>query len=184
MWGDKNKNQDLNAGDSGGTDQEKLLTSLVTELQESQRLVRFQQRLLQDGLISPPPSELGDCYFLEEWERLQMRRSEFDRQRRTFESERQSFTDAAVRLGREVKTAKRECSNAGVDRCSGRSVTALWSPGLRMKLKSQTMFSAFHLFHEGKRFSLIYCRGDASKFCHGGSFYTQQPDLSPNTLTC
>nr|XP_054599967.1 afadin- and alpha-actinin-binding protein isoform X1 [Nothobranchius furzeri] len=84
-----------------GTDHYKLLVQLETELAESQQLVRFQQQLLQDSVASPLPSELSDSYFLEEWERLQMSWEEFDRQRRTFEKERQAFTDAAIRLSRE-----------------------------------------------------------------------------------
>lgn len=58
---------------------------------------------MQDNLASPVPCELADSYFLEEWERLQMRWAELDHQRRTFERERQSFTDAAIRLSHEVR---------------------------------------------------------------------------------
>ncbi|XP_051239684.1 afadin- and alpha-actinin-binding protein isoform X3 [Dicentrarchus labrax] len=86
---------------SVGTDHDKLLTRLETELKESQQLVRLQQQLLQDSLASPVPSELADSYFLEEWERLQVGWSELHHQRRTFERERQSFTDAAIRLSHE-----------------------------------------------------------------------------------
>lgn len=57
---------------------------------------------MKDTLASPIPSELTDSYFLEEWERLQVRWAEFHHMRRTFERERQSFTDAAIRLSREV----------------------------------------------------------------------------------
>ncbi|XP_029294305.1 afadin- and alpha-actinin-binding protein [Cottoperca gobio] len=90
----------LSEGHSG-TDHDKLLARLETELKENQQLVRLQQQLLQDSLASPVPSELADSYFLEEWERLQMRWAELDHQRRTFEKERQSFTDAAIRLSHE-----------------------------------------------------------------------------------
>lgn len=58
---------------------------------------------LQDDLASAVPSELANSYFLEEWERLQMRWAELDHQRQTFERERQSFTDAAIRLSHEVR---------------------------------------------------------------------------------
>lgn len=58
---------------------------------------------LQDSLASPVPSELADSYFLEEWERLQFRWAELHHQRRTFEKERQSFTDAAIRLSHDVR---------------------------------------------------------------------------------
>ncbi|XP_041790381.1 afadin- and alpha-actinin-binding protein [Chelmon rostratus] len=84
-----------------GTDHDKLLAQLETDLKESQQLVRLQQQLLQDSLASPVPSELADSYFLEEWERLQVSWAELDHQRRTFERERQSFTDAAIRLSHE-----------------------------------------------------------------------------------
>ena len=53
--------------------------------------------------MSPVPSELADSYYLEEWERLQMRWAELEHQWRTFERERQSFTDAAIRLSHEVR---------------------------------------------------------------------------------
>ncbi|KAM7009195.1 afadin- and alpha-actinin-binding protein isoform 4-T4 [Tautogolabrus adspersus] len=89
-------------GHSGvGTDHDKLLAQLETELKESQQLVRLQQQLLQDSLASPVPSELADSYYLEEWERLQMHWAELKHQRKTFERERQSFTDAAIRLSHE-----------------------------------------------------------------------------------
>ncbi|KAM7390921.1 hypothetical protein PAMA_008902 [Pampus argenteus] len=86
-----------------GTDHDKLLAQLETELKASQQLVKLQQQLLQDSLMSPAPSELADSYFLEEWERLQVRWAELDHQRRTFERERQSFTDAAIRLSHDVR---------------------------------------------------------------------------------
>ncbi|XP_041641035.1 afadin- and alpha-actinin-binding protein B [Cheilinus undulatus] len=84
-----------------GTDHDKLLAQLETELNQSQQLVRLQQQLLQDSLVSPIPSELADSYFLEEWGRLQLHWAELDHQRKTFERERQSFTDAAIRLSHE-----------------------------------------------------------------------------------
>ncbi|XP_070684591.1 afadin- and alpha-actinin-binding protein [Pempheris klunzingeri] len=84
-----------------GTDHDKLLARLETDLKESQQLVRVQQQLLQDSLASPVPPELADSYFLEEWERLQERWAQLDHQRRTFDKERQSFTDAAIRLSHE-----------------------------------------------------------------------------------
>ncbi|KAG7316089.1 hypothetical protein KOW79_020955 [Hemibagrus wyckioides] len=84
-----------------GTDQEKLLAQLEEELEQSRELVRVQQQLLQDSVIAPLPDPLIDSYYLEEWERLQDKWAEFDRQRRSFQQERQAFTDAAIRLGRE-----------------------------------------------------------------------------------
>uniref|UniRef100_A0A3Q0RMU7 Si:ch211-286b5.4 n=1 Tax=Amphilophus citrinellus TaxID=61819 RepID=A0A3Q0RMU7_AMPCI len=92
-----------------GTDQEKLLAQLEAELKESQHLVRLQQQMLQDSLASPIPSELTDSYFLEEWERLQARWAELNHMRRTFERERQSFTDAAIRLSREDFEQQKAC---------------------------------------------------------------------------
>ncbi|KAM4750178.1 afadin- and alpha-actinin-binding protein B [Anableps anableps] len=86
---------------AAGTDHDKLLAQLETELKESQEVVRLQQQLLQDSLVSTVPSELSDSYFLEEWERLQMSWAELTHQRRTFESERQAFTEAAIRLSHE-----------------------------------------------------------------------------------
>ncbi|XP_029707031.1 afadin- and alpha-actinin-binding protein B-like isoform X5 [Takifugu rubripes] len=98
----------LSEGQTGAdTDQDKLLARLESDLRESQQLVRLQQQLLQDSLASPVPPELADGYFLEEWQRLQRRWAELRRQRRTFERERRSFTDAAVRLGREVSAPNR-----------------------------------------------------------------------------
>ncbi|XP_067439715.1 afadin- and alpha-actinin-binding protein B isoform X2 [Thunnus thynnus] len=91
----------LSQGHTVGTDHDKLLAQLETELKASQQLVKLQQQLLQDSVESPVPSELADSYFLEEWERLQVRWAELDHQRRTFERERQSFTDAAIRLSHE-----------------------------------------------------------------------------------
>ncbi|KAF5897115.1 afadin- and alpha-actinin-binding protein B-like, partial [Clarias magur] len=84
-----------------GTDQEKLLAQLEEELEQSRELVRVQQQLLQDSVSTPLPDPLIDSYYLEEWERLQDKWTEFNRQCRSFQQERQAFTDAAIRLGRE-----------------------------------------------------------------------------------
>lgn len=62
----------------------------------------------QDSLASPVPSELADSYFLEEWQRLQLHWAELRHQRKTFERERQSFTEAAIRLSREVRIKSRK----------------------------------------------------------------------------
>ncbi|KAM6939518.1 afadin- and alpha-actinin-binding protein B, partial [Xenentodon cancila] len=86
---------------TASTDHDKLLVQLETELRETQQLVRLQQQLLQDSAASPVSSELSDSYYLEEWERLQMCWAELNQQRRTFERERQAFTDAAIRLSHE-----------------------------------------------------------------------------------
>ncbi|XP_036416150.1 afadin- and alpha-actinin-binding protein [Colossoma macropomum] len=81
------------------TDQEKLLAQLEEELEQSRELVQVQQQLLQDNVDSPLPDALIDSYYLEEWERLQDRWVELKHQRRSFQQERQAFTDAAIRLG-------------------------------------------------------------------------------------
>ncbi|XP_038570049.1 afadin- and alpha-actinin-binding protein isoform X2 [Micropterus salmoides] len=102
----------LSEGRTGvGTDHDKLLAQLETDLKESQQLVRLQQQLLQDSLTSPVPIELADSYFLEEWERLQVRWAELEHQKRTFERERQSFTDAAIRLSHERRDFERQKSS-------------------------------------------------------------------------
>ncbi|KAJ8246222.1 hypothetical protein GJAV_G00265190 [Gymnothorax javanicus] len=84
-----------------GTDQEKLLAQMEADLEQSKHLVRLQQQLLQDNISGPLPSALADSYYLEEWERLQAKWAEFESQRRSFQRERQAFTDAAIRLGHE-----------------------------------------------------------------------------------
>ncbi|XP_024115740.1 afadin- and alpha-actinin-binding protein B isoform X2 [Oryzias melastigma] len=86
---------------AAGTDHDKLLAQMEAEMREAQKLVRLQQQLLEDSLSYPPPPELLGSYFLEEWERLQMRWAELHHQRQTFERERQAFTDAAIRLSHE-----------------------------------------------------------------------------------
>ncbi|KAM8842739.1 afadin- and alpha-actinin-binding protein [Synchiropus picturatus] len=92
----------LSSGRSAaGTDQDKLLAQMEMELQESEQIVRMQQQMLQESFVSPVPVELSDSYFLEEWERLQMRWEEFRHQRSSFEMERRAFTDAAIRLAKE-----------------------------------------------------------------------------------
>lgn len=45
---------------------------------------------------------LSDCYTLEEKERLKEEWRLFEEQKRNFERERKYFTEAAIRLGREV----------------------------------------------------------------------------------
>ncbi|KAM6972522.1 afadin- and alpha-actinin-binding protein [Aplochiton taeniatus] len=85
-----------------GTDQDKLLAQLETELEQSQQLVRLQQQLLQDSAVCAIPSALVDSYYLEEWEQLQARCAELECQKRSFQRERQAFTDAAIRLGHEI----------------------------------------------------------------------------------
>lgn len=66
--------------------------------------------LSQSSAADPLPDPLIDSYYLEEWERLQDKWAEFKRQKRSFQHERQAFTDAAIRLGREVR---RKLSDGG-----------------------------------------------------------------------
>ncbi|XP_039504313.1 afadin- and alpha-actinin-binding protein isoform X2 [Pimephales promelas] len=91
-----------------GTDQEKLLAHLEEEVEQSRELIRAQQELLQDRVSSPLPAVLMDCYYLEEWERLQARWEELNRQRRSFQRERRAFTEAAIRLGHERTEFERQ----------------------------------------------------------------------------
>ncbi|XP_019744705.1 afadin- and alpha-actinin-binding protein isoform X2 [Hippocampus comes] len=99
---------DLRGHTGDGTDHDKLLAQLQMELKQSQQIVKLQQQMLQDSLLSSLPSELTDSYFLEERERLQVQWAEFKQQRRTFERERQSFTEAAIRLSRERQDFENE----------------------------------------------------------------------------
>lgn len=52
-------------------------------------------------------SLLRDCYLLEEKERLKEEWSLFKEQKKNFERERRSFTEAAIRLGLEVSSQRR-----------------------------------------------------------------------------
>ncbi|KAK1803094.1 hypothetical protein P4O66_021626, partial [Electrophorus voltai] len=83
------------------TDQEKLLAQLEEELEQIRELVQVQQQLLEDNVVPPLPDVLIGSYYLEEWEQLQDMWVELNHQRRSFQQERQAFTDAAIRLGRE-----------------------------------------------------------------------------------
>uniref|UniRef100_A0A8C5PG60 Uncharacterized protein n=1 Tax=Leptobrachium leishanense TaxID=445787 RepID=A0A8C5PG60_9ANUR len=94
------------------TDHEKELTSLRKETEElrqelgrSRDLIRQQQELLQEQMFPKPGegqvSPLWDAYFLEEQLRLQQDRAIFEEQKWAFQDEREKFTEAAIRLGRE-----------------------------------------------------------------------------------
>ncbi|XP_075200013.1 uncharacterized protein LOC142302790 [Anomaloglossus baeobatrachus] len=94
------------------TDHEKELTRLKKEMEElkeelgqSQELISQQQQLLQDQLMPQPgegqQSPLWDAYFLEEQLRLEQDRTTFEEQKLAFQDERDKFTEAAIRLGRE-----------------------------------------------------------------------------------
>ncbi|XP_063302040.1 uncharacterized protein LOC134601474 [Pelobates fuscus] len=94
------------------TDHEKELTSMRKEMEElreelekSRELISQQQELLQEQMLPKPGegqvSPLWDAYFLEEQLRLQQDRAIFEDQKRAFQDEREKFTEAAIRLGRE-----------------------------------------------------------------------------------
>ncbi|XP_044129702.1 uncharacterized protein LOC122922980 [Bufo gargarizans] len=94
------------------TDHEKELTQLKKEVEElkeeleqSRELISQQQQLLQDHLVPQPgegqQSPLWDAYFLEEQLRLEQDREAFEEQKMAFQDEREKFTEAAIRLGRE-----------------------------------------------------------------------------------
>ncbi|XP_075062706.1 uncharacterized protein LOC142151218 isoform X2 [Mixophyes fleayi] len=94
------------------TDHEKELTRLKKDVQElrdeldqSRELISQQQQLLQDQMLPPPgegqPSPLWDAYFLEEQLRLEQDLAVFEEQKMAFQDERDKFTEAAIRLGRE-----------------------------------------------------------------------------------
>uniref|UniRef100_A0A8D0HJ94 SSX family member 2 interacting protein n=1 Tax=Sphenodon punctatus TaxID=8508 RepID=A0A8D0HJ94_SPHPU len=79
---------------------------LVLEIQQCKEMIKTQQQLLQQQLTSPSDDDdtnplLKDCYLLEERERLQEEWKLFREQKKNFERERRSFTEAAIRLGLE-----------------------------------------------------------------------------------
>ncbi|XP_063056366.1 afadin- and alpha-actinin-binding protein-like isoform X2 [Engraulis encrasicolus] len=85
---------------------DKEMEHLRQEIQQCKDFIHTQQQLLQQ--LSAPCDEetallLKDCYMLEEKERLKEEWRLFEEQRKTFASERQNFTEAAIRLGRERK---------------------------------------------------------------------------------
>ncbi|KAM6305344.1 afadin- and alpha-actinin-binding protein isoform 2-T2 [Aegotheles albertisi] len=80
---------------------------LELEIQQCKEMIKTQQQLLQQQLMSPCDDDtsllLQDCYLLEERERLQEEWRLFQEQKKNFEKERRSFTEAAIRLGLERK---------------------------------------------------------------------------------
>ncbi|KAM8850352.1 synovial sarcoma, X breakpoint 2 interacting protein a isoform 1-T3 [Spinachia spinachia] len=77
------------------------------EVQQCKEFIHAQQQLLQQQLDTSFDDEtaalLNDCYTLEEKERLKEEWRLFEEQKTNFERERKSFTEAAIRLGREKK---------------------------------------------------------------------------------
>ncbi|KFO87370.1 Afadin- and alpha-actinin-binding protein, partial [Buceros rhinoceros silvestris] len=96
----------LNEKDVISREDHKLETEkLELEIQHCKEMIKTQQQLLQQQLMSPCDDDttpmLQDCYLLEERERLQEEWRLFREQKKNFEKERTSFTEAAIRLGLE-----------------------------------------------------------------------------------
>ncbi|XP_029804858.1 afadin- and alpha-actinin-binding protein isoform X6 [Suricata suricatta] len=93
-------------------DHEQETEKLELEIQECKEMIKTQQQLLQQQLATAcdddTTSLLRDCYLLEEKERLQEEWSLFREQKKNFEKERRSFTEAAIRLGLERKAFEEE----------------------------------------------------------------------------
>ncbi|XP_078501722.1 afadin- and alpha-actinin-binding protein isoform X2 [Lissotriton helveticus] len=84
---------------------EEEVEKLKAEINQYTEIIKTQQQLLQQQLAPPSDDDtttlLKDCYLLEDKERLQEEWRLFSEQRKNFESERRSFTEAAIRLGQE-----------------------------------------------------------------------------------
>uniref|UniRef100_A0A452HER5 Uncharacterized protein n=1 Tax=Gopherus agassizii TaxID=38772 RepID=A0A452HER5_9SAUR len=99
----------LNGSDVISREDHELETEkLELEIQQCKEMIKTQQQLLQQQLMSPCDDDdtsvlLQDCYLLEERERLQEEWKLFREQKKNFERERRSFTEAAIRLGLERK---------------------------------------------------------------------------------
>ncbi|XP_006984792.1 afadin- and alpha-actinin-binding protein isoform X1 [Peromyscus maniculatus bairdii] len=93
-------------------DHEQETEKLELEIQQCKEMIRAQQQLLQQQLATAcdddTTSLLRDCYLLEEKERLKEEWSLFKEQKKNFERERRSFTEAAIRLGLERKAFEEE----------------------------------------------------------------------------
>ncbi|XP_039626460.1 afadin- and alpha-actinin-binding protein B-like isoform X2 [Polypterus senegalus] len=103
--------QGFTCGMPFGTDQDKEIALLRAEIEQSRQVIAFQQQLLQESVNSSNkklPSSLRDSYVLEERERLRQQWNMFEQQKKRFEKERWTFTEAAIRLGRERKQFEEE----------------------------------------------------------------------------
>nr|KAF6445261.1 SSX family member 2 interacting protein [Molossus molossus] len=93
-------------------DHEEETEKLELEIQQCKEMIKTQQQLLQQQLATvcddDTTSLLRDCYLLEEKERLKEEWSLFKEQKKNFEKERRSFTEAAIRLGVERKAFEEE----------------------------------------------------------------------------
>lgn len=77
----------------------------------------FQQQL-NTSFDDETAAFLNDCYTLEEKERLKVEWRLFEEQKRNFEKERTNFTEAAIRLGREVFSSDRVLPQITSTMCS------------------------------------------------------------------
>ncbi|XP_075413849.1 afadin- and alpha-actinin-binding protein isoform X3 [Tenrec ecaudatus] len=92
-------------------DHEQETEKLELEIQQCKEMIKTQQQLLQQlttACDDDTTSLLRDCYLLEEKERLKEEWSLFKEQKKNFERERRSFTEAAIRLGSERKAFEEE----------------------------------------------------------------------------
>ncbi|XP_055441307.1 afadin- and alpha-actinin-binding protein isoform X3 [Bubalus kerabau] len=92
-------------------DHEQETEKLELEIQQCKEMIKTQQQLLQQlatACDDDTTSLLRDCYLLEEKERLKEEWSLFKEQKKNFEKERRSFTEAAIRLGLERKAFEEE----------------------------------------------------------------------------
>ncbi|KAM6167270.1 afadin- and alpha-actinin-binding protein isoform 2-T2 [Erethizon dorsatum] len=92
-------------------DHEQETEKLELEIQQCKEMIKTQQQLLQQlatACDDDTTSLLRDCYLLEEKERLKEEWSLFKEQKKNFERERRSFTEAAIRLGLERKAFEEE----------------------------------------------------------------------------
>lgn len=69
-------------------------------------LILLLQQQLNTSFDDETAALLNDCYTLEDKERLKEEWRLFEEQKRNFQRERKTFTEAAIRLGREVCAAK------------------------------------------------------------------------------
>ncbi|KAM9689443.1 afadin- and alpha-actinin-binding protein isoform 2-T4 [Trichechus inunguis] len=95
-------------------DHEQETEKLELEIQQCKEMIKTQQQLLQQlatACDDDTTSLLQDCYLLEERERLKEEWSLFKEQKKNFERERRSFTEAAIRLGLERKAFEEERAN-------------------------------------------------------------------------
>ncbi|CAH2310429.1 afadin- and alpha-actinin-binding isoform X1 [Pelobates cultripes] len=87
-------------------DHEQEVEKLKEEIQRCKETIRNQQHLFQQINVPSYDSStiLQDCYLLEDGERLREEWQLFNEQKKNFDRERRSFTEAAIRLGHERKT--------------------------------------------------------------------------------